>query len=992
MELSALHRVLIYSLLFLSGAAGLIYQVVWHRYLGILLGAQAKATAIILAIFLGGISAGYAVFGYWSRRKKWNLLLAYTLVELGLATWAFLFPVFFKFGFPRMGSLYQGMGVENPLVDFAIAILLLGLPTFLMGGTLPLLTQGLSRDLREASRTHALIYGFNTLGACLGCMLAGYLLIPSFGFGATSMAGGTLNLIVAVLSYVYFARHAKVQVPDTEPKTESTKPRAAHGPSLRVVGLWAIGFLSGFYLITLETVLIRLMGLSSGSSNYNFTLIVAIFIFGLGIGSVVARGIEKYRFRDLMRNQVWVAILLTMVYLSGNYWSYGSHVLRSLLRDLPQNFYVYQFLMAMAFFALLTIPLAFSGLTLPLCFHLIKDGKGNLGERVGQLYSLNTVGCVLGALVGGYVFLNYVDLDQLYKICLICILFTAAIAGYLYMKEESKNWRPIMASCFGLVVTLFGVVAAPSWNRDSFIQPFRHPSPIDDVTFAGPAAFSEFLSRSTKLLYWKDGPNTSVGIGTSKYDGKEISRTIFVNGKSDGNTRGDHFTTVMLAHIPALLTPKIDNSLIIGLGTGMTVGALAAYPESKNIDVVEISNFSIKKIDYFDSYNKKLSTNLKAKFHEMDAFRYMQGTTKLFDIIISEPSNPWVAGIENLYSDEFYHIALDKLTPGGTFVQWIHTYSFNDDLFRLVLSTVSKRFPYVSIFQLKGGDLAIVCRKKEFDDESLKTAAERYATHAWLRKELADSGLERIDAMLGLEVAPHPMARIMGHGRPIHTLTSPILSNEAARAFFAGNTARIQLLRRNFKEYLAILDHSLLSRWLDGQPLSLPALQGMKNGFCDQYISKTNFLCEEVLAMSKLRDNSFISGALYDDVVSARDIASLSVFHDKFDKKFDEAELQKVFNMFDLYKKVASPIAHVPVKTFAVPLERCLAQQKTIGGALYGECLLQKLLVLENLATESDEKQTAIVTFQAWFKTLPKSTAHYSKFEEASHILKQMSN
>ncbi len=993
MELSLFSRILIYTLLFLSGAAGLIYQVVWHRYLGILLGAQAKATAIILAIFLGGISAGYAVFGRWSRTKKWNLLFAYVLVELGLAAWAILFPTFFSFSFSRMNSVYGFFGIENPLVDFAMAILLLGIPTFLMGGTLPLLTQGLSRDLKEASRTHALIYGFNTLGACLGCLLAGYFLIPRFGFAKSSFTGGAINLVVAGLAYWFFARHSSAnEAADLsllDKRIESKEP-ANDRPSVRVMGLWVIGLLSGFYVITLETVLIRLMGLSTGSSNYNFTLIVAIFIFGLGIGSILVRGISELRLINLLRNQVWVSLLLVAVYFSGDYWAYAGHVVRSLLRDLPENFYVYQSLLAVCIFALLTVPLALAGFTLPLCFHLVKDGKGNLGERVGQLYSLNTIGCVMGALLGGHVALNFFNLDELFKICVFACVLTAAISAFLYIREEGPNWGPIAVPCVGLLAAFTVIVAAPHWNRDNFIQPFRQVSPIDDVTFAGPAEFSKYLSRSTKLLYWKDGPNTSLGIGTGKHDGKEVSRTVFVNGKSDGNTRGDYFTTVMLAHIPALLTKKTENTLVIGFGTGVTVGTLTQYPEVKRVDVAEISNFTIKKADYFDSYNNRASVDPKVKFHEMDAFRLLQGSKSDYDIIVSEPSNPWVVGIENLYSDEFYEIVLNRLSPNGTFVQWIHTYSFNDDLFRMVMATITKRFNYVSVFQLKGGDLAVVCRREGFGDEEIKTAADRFFAVEWVRKNLLEAGIDRLDGVFALEVAPHPLPRIMGHGQPIHTLTNPLLSNGAAKAFFTGSTSRIQTLRRRYKEYLGLLDQTLLSRWLGRKPISSDAATSFRLSFCDLYVSKTNFLCEEVLAMNKLLDKNFISGAIYDDVVSSRDIAGLSAFHDMPKAVFDEKELHRLFNMYDMYKKVASPIVRVPLQTFIAPLERCLAQEKKKGSGLYGECLLQKLLVLENLVPEDQEIRNAVLGYQTWFATFPKGSENYAKFDEANTILKHL--
>ena len=201
----------LYFLIFSSGAAGLIYQVAWHKYLAILLGAQARATAIVLAIFLGGISLGYWFFGRWSRWKPWNLLVVFCFVEVILGAWAFIFPSLFKASLWMSSSLYGIVGVNSILIDIFFSILLIGIPTFLMGGTLPLLTQGLSENLDEASQTHARIYGFNTVGACFGCLLAGYVLVPLTDLGFTVTIAGLIDTFVGLMVYYLFARYGQPQ-------------------------------------------------------------------------------------------------------------------------------------------------------------------------------------------------------------------------------------------------------------------------------------------------------------------------------------------------------------------------------------------------------------------------------------------------------------------------------------------------------------------------------------------------------------------------------------------------------------------------------------------------------------------------------------------------------------------------------------------------------------------------------------------------------------
>lgn len=976
-----------YGLIFLSGSAGLIYQVVWHKYLAILLGAQARATAIVLAIFLGGISVGYLTFGRWSRYKPWNLFLVYSMVELGLGLWAFFFPYLFRGMMPLTAWLYHTLGVTNLGIDVFISIILIGFPTFLMGGTLPLLTQALAPDFKNASRTHAMIYGINTVGACLGCLAAGYVIIPMFNLPCTSLIGGALNIFVAIASYFLFAKRGAPQ------KINEVMPSQSWREWLKVDkdqgALLAIGFLSGFYLITLETVLIRLMGLSTGASNYNFTLIVAIFIFGLGIGSLFVRGLNQYTSARLFWNQLFVGASLLLLYFSGDYWSYGVHLIRVMFRDIPQSFYVYHFAMGLSFLALLVIPIGFSGLTLPLCFHLLKDKKETLGFRVGQLYGLNTIGCVMGALIGGYALFAIFDLDQLFKLCILLSLATVGAAAYLYVPKVQPKPFIVASAAAVVALTFTGTFFAKRYTRERWVQPFRHSSPLE-ATFKGAEDFGKFLARTTEFLYWKDGNNTSVGIGVAKYNGKEGSRTIFVNGKSDGNTRGDYFTTVMLAHIPALLAKKLDRICVVGFGTGMTIGTLSLYPQTQSIDVAEISNVSIASSHFFDAYNYNVSTNPRVRFHEMDAFRYLEGTTEKFDVIVSEPSNPWVAGIENLYSTEFYQIAKRKMTDDGLFVQWIHTYSFNDDLFKMILKTISGQFPAVSIFQLKGGDLALVARQRPFTRDDLLENAPRFFASPAVTRSLTEAGVKRFEVVLALEIVPHALLPIMAGDSATHDLENPKLSNEAAKAFYVGDSAQALNLRRQFKDFYPSIETSLLALYQGSDKLpSWDVVMDFQHAFCNEPYSKHKTLCEETMAMAKVL-NPGHQPTNPDWSPSNRDLASLAVYSTSQTPKgqFTSDHLQQIYQMFEAYKRYASPVARLPA-IFMGRTEVCL---RTVPKTkeLWGECLLQKVLALETIRPPGPELTAAMNEYLDWFPSLDPKATNYEKLKEAKEIIGKM--
>ncbi len=979
---SKVGRPILYALIFLSGISGLIYQVAWHKYLAILLGAQARATAVVLGIFLGGISLGYYTFGKWTRWKRWNLLLVYCFVEVALGFWGFLFPYFFRGAMAVVPKLYATLGLTNILIDIVLATLLIGFPTFLMGGTLPLLTQGLSDDLQEASKTHARIYGFNTVGACLGCLLAGYFLIPQTDLPVTVTFAGMINVLVGLIGYFLFAKWSAPQEVVAPSKADKA---GAFTPAQ--ISLLVVGFFSGFYIISLETVFMRLMGLSTGASNYNFTLVVSIFIFGLGFGSLIVKDIGKYSISRLFWNQMFVTLGLFVVYLSGNYWSYWVHVLRASLRDVGQNFYFFQFLLGSGFFLLLAIPVGLCGLTLPLCFHLMKDTKEGLGQRVGQLYGINTVGSVMGAILGGYLILDFIDLDHLFKLCVLMAAVTVVAAGMIYWPTKPSKAKQIAAMVVGFG-TLLATLLAPEYNHDRWIQPFRHPAPIE-ATYQGAQKFGEFLSRHTKLLLWDDGPNTSLGVGSSLFQGKEVSRSVFVNAKSDGNTRGDAFTTLLLAHLPALFAETPKDACIIGFGTGITIGTLALYPEVKNIDVVEISNTIINNRHYFDRYNHEVSRNPKVAIHEMDAFRFLGGTKKNFDVIISEPSNPWVAGIENLYSLEFYKTARSKLNPHGVFTQWIHTYSFNDELLQMVMHTMGEVFPNISVYQLKGGDLGLIATVEPISRADLFRAAQRMESSAELKKDLADSGLDKLETILALEIVPGPIARTMASGGELHRLESPRLSNEAAKAFFAGEGANIQSTRRKFKEFYPAIDSSLLALYLGDKPPSLETLESFKKAFCDSDMSKIRYLCEETTVLHRFLQPKVEPAGNMVGILAPRELASINEFHEPPVKKFGVEDLQEVNNLFNLYKKFASPIARLPVTHLMGSVDYCL-RTTTLADELYGECLLQKILVLETTRLPGPDLSSSIQQYLEWFPTLNQKAPNYAKLQEAKNILSKM--
>lgn len=422
---------------------------------------------------------------------------------------------------------------------------------------------------------------------------------------------------------------------------------------------------------------------------------LGIFVLGLALGSLSIRGHKLsvvYLFKQL-RNAVLLSLI---IYLTVPFWPYWASTIKVSLASLPSNFYVFLFLIIL-FTALFLVPfLLFMGRLLPLGYALADKSQHNYGRVCGSIYFCNTLGTVFGALVLGYVFLRLFSVDQIYKINVGLILVVTAY--FLFRQNYKKGFV-----CALLALMVLAVI--PSWNRNSHaVGLFRvnKPEPYHFKSLFHTPIFTFFT-----LLFMEDGPNTTVSVLASKTG---HHRTILVNGKSDSNTSLDYSTLTFLASVPYFFAPegKMLKASIVGLGTGMTAGLLGLGREIEEVDVLEISDTVIKASPYFAEYNYGYSTNPKIHIHEIDAFKYFAKLETPVDIVISEPSNPWVVGAENLFTIEFYKLVRKSLTPEGVFFQWVQLYEMNDDVFYAILDNMAEVFNHVKIIQTLQGDVGIL--------------------------------------------------------------------------------------------------------------------------------------------------------------------------------------------------------------------------------------------------------------------------------------------
>jgi spermidine synthase len=775
---AAMLRSIVLALTVCTGFTGLAYEITWQKYLAILLGAHSEATATVLGLFLGGLSLGYWLFGAVTRRlvergrnsgKPAPLLLVYGVIEAGIGLYCLIFPWIFPVVRSASVGLPTGEGALAFAVDTGLAALLIVPPATLMGGTIPILTQALARDLEDATRVHALIYGWNTVGAFLGSLATGFFLIEWLGLDGVLWVLGWVNVVAGgVFALMSLRQREIVPLEPTEAAPLRTNVFAVYGTAALLVG---------FAMMVLQTVTIRIAGLSFGSSEYTFAMVVAVFVLCIARGSfgVSSRAV-------IGRYALVITLWVLALYFAGLYFlletsPYWAHVLRVVFRDFSASFYPYY----LATFAVVLIVIGpavvLSGATLPLLFHALRREVGDLGAQAGRLYSANTVGSLLGALVGGYLLLIWLDLHHTYRIAVAAIALAATIVT-LHLVPRIR----FVGAAALLLVAFVGLGEFPAWRVNYLMAgTFRSRQP-EVWTFAGPSVLGE---RRADFSFHDDDPNTSVGILDS--NGPEgLTRSILVNGKSDGNSSGDLTTTVLLGLVPAMFADPPSNAFVIGFGTGVTAGTLAELPEVQKVTIAEISSAVIKAAPLFDFADHGVSTHPKVQIVHSDAYRALLKGNHSYDVIVSEPSNPWVTGIEQLYSREFLSEARDRLTPRGVYCQWFHRYEVSDEAIALVLKTFASVFDHVSVWQTNRADLMLL----GFRDGELATDVDRLARRAErpeFRAEMERLGISGLPALLAHETIPLGVVRAAALRGPIHSLYHPRLNFEAGRAFFVGN-------------------------------------------------------------------------------------------------------------------------------------------------------------------------------------------------------------
>jgi spermidine synthase len=676
----------------LSGAAALVYEVVWLRMLGLVVGHAVDALTAVLAAFMAGLALGAMLFGRLAGRLRQPLMTC-VWVEVGVAGSAAMLPVGLAWLLPASLALRQALGLSYDgfgLSQVALACALLLVPTMLMGATLPLLSQGLSGGAQKGARVAGGLYAANTAGAVLGALAAGYWLLPALGNRATGWMAGCANLGAAALLAV--AAGQTKPAAQARPVPVSSKDEGAQPSAWWISAAIAV---SGAVTMIFEVAWTRALALVIGSSTYAFTAVLVAVLIGLAAGSgayVWLRGSRPASAATFATVQAGVGISAAGILLG---FEHMPDLLLIGLRWSNTPGWVALLDLLLSVGALLLVTLCI-GATFP-CALAAMAGRANaIGRQVGRLYAINTVGAVAGVLLGGLVLVPGVGLHGSLKIAIIASLVTAAALWTV----GGRHGRRLRA---GAALVAAGLVALlPSWDTR--------------VMSAAPAVYAKAflgdeqrrslreLVTQEEVLFYRDGKNGSVAV--TRVGPRTILR---INGKVDAGTGEDMPTQLMLAHLPLLVHPAPHDVFVLGLGSGITAAAVLAHPVT-SVDVLELEPAVIEASPFFAAGQGRSLADPRLRMVVGDGRSFLRATSARYDVIISEPSNPWIQGMAGLFSVEFFTQARERLRPGGVMLQWLQTYNLAPEDLRMVVATFRSVFPAASIWQPFVSDLLLLGR------------------------------------------------------------------------------------------------------------------------------------------------------------------------------------------------------------------------------------------------------------------------------------------
>ena len=750
----------------LSGAAALVYQVLWARELSLALGSTTGAIATVLAAFMAGLGLGSALAARALTRRApsgW----AYTGLEAGIAAAALALPPLLRASGTWLAPLYEsGSPATLAMVRALLAGGLLVAPTALMGATLPVLGALSRADGSGAGRVAGALYAANTVGAVAGSLAAPLLLLPAIGMARSNLVAVGLNVLAGALAVVPARGEAGAGGPTATPRR--LHPAAPASPPLEaqrtLPAVLAVAALSGLGALAHEVAWTRTLTLLIGPTAYSFAFILAAVIGGIALGSAAAAPLADRVARPLAvlgaLQAATAAASLAVTHLVGAL----PVPVGELVRGNAERVGRLLALELAGVFAVLLLPCLLFGATFPFAVAAVARHGRATGRAVGEVYAWNTAGAVAGSLLAGFVALPLLGLRG----TLLAAAATHALAGLV-----AGTWsRAPAAAAAAAVLGLAGPTLLPSWDAELMAGGvYRYAVALD----AG--ALEEEL-RAGDLLFHREGRAATVTV-------KRLGRTLSlaIDGKVEASSTGDMLTQRMLAHLPLVLHPSPRTACIVGLGSGATAAAALVHPLDR-LDVVELSPEIVAASALFRPHNRDALADPRLHLVLGDGRHHLRIAGRRYDVISSEPSNPWMPGASALFTREAFAAARGRLAPGGVFAQWVQLYGLDPADLRRVVAGFTDVFPRAALFLLSEGDAVLVGHDEAWAVPSPEELRGRLRAAA-VRDDLASVRVSSAFVFATLHVLEGDALRRWAGDPARHTDDRPLLELGAARSLLA---------------------------------------------------------------------------------------------------------------------------------------------------------------------------------------------------------------
>lgn len=756
--------VIVAILFLLSGLSSLIYQVIWTRMLVFVFGSTTFASSTVLAVFMGGLALGSFIAGRRSDKIA-NPFLWYGILEGIIGIFALAAPHLFSgIGIPLYKMIYQSMHlsvIPFSILRFLVAAVILLPPTAAMGATLPLLSKFVTTSLDVVGDRVGTLYAINTLGAVIGSITAGFFLLPTFGLSTTIVLAAAVNISLMGVVYLF----SKMWTPQSSAKETAPVPAAQEGlesatpafatpattnsamaesssvgsaasaiPLPVLATMISFGF-SGAIAMTYEVAWTRTLLMIIGSTTYAFSVMLSTFLIGIFLGSFLCA-----RWADKLKDPVlWFGAFEMLLCLGGlvslllfNYLPYWNLSINAQFLGNPDAAMAIRFLITGMVLLPITLCL---GAIFPLAVKACTRDLEKVGRSVGTIYSINTLGAIIGAFAAGFFIVPYLGAEKTLILCSVLNL----ILGISLVLPFAKGVRTpvkVFAAASTAVLSLWSLQQPEIWDHLMLLSSQKERRALAFTKYALPSydEFRKNLHDLFEILFWEDGLCANVAVLKTKSDSQ---RTLYTSGHADASDSSDMRNQALPPAYALLLRPDAKDVVVVGWGSGVMLGYGLRFPINKMV-CAEIEPAVKEAAVFFDHVSMKPQDDRRLRLESADGRNYLLATDEKFDAIVSQPSNPWQAGVCNLFTSDYFGVAKDRLNKGGIFAMWLQHAEVSSDNMLRVVSALRHEFKHVLVMESDNTDICalgsdepleinLAALKKAFKNPEIAAALANFA-------------------------------------------------------------------------------------------------------------------------------------------------------------------------------------------------------------------------------------------------------------------------